>query len=218
MTEAPDLAKSRRLYAEGKASVCDIYDVSGLTATSGPAFTGVLASAKNDIDRMTKYTGFSTVYGSANALAQAIRDMAGHGATPLGSLSIGGHADAFAAGRMGDAGTGAFNQSSLWAVSEVKRQPDYDKAREKKGPPPCWFVNGATVRLLGCKSRQVAVDLAAQILHPKSKAFGTTETFNINPAGTLGWFENGRGTPISKLANYAGILQEPQWAPYSGRV
>lgn len=217
-----DEKKSLPAYRTGKAMCDDVYSVENLTAETGAELEIVYVSPGHDDDIMTNYTGFTTQLTEPKQLAEYIRDQASHGASPIRSLIIGSHGLNFWGGatiNSGPAGT-KFHHSQLDKVAEVTVNgvPNLLRAKEKKGPPRCWFTKNATGKFLGCNTAGFAESMAKSLGRGASRWYGTKGYFGSD--GKVGWFQKKPfGGPDTPKVNYANIWnQQGWWDEYKGGI
>ena len=71
----------------------------------------------------------------------------------------------------------------IFKVSYIKaldKTPDYNRAKNKKGPVRCWFTIGSDARIQGCSTQTLAYEMAQNVMRKGSKSSGTNQTTGLS--------------------------------------
>jgi len=161
-----------------KAKKCARADVSNLTATAGKSLVmHPHFDAPNDpyLRVLTALMGEGAwEWKDGPAAGRKIADESGQGATPIGFMFIGAHANRDLS--FGNAQGGArFDIQHLWdaAVEKDNNTNTFESALAKQGRPKCWFTRNAHVYGFGCTIKKWATTWGNDILRTGATAHGT---------------------------------------------
>jgi hypothetical protein len=179
--------KSRDLYHKKKSAVCDdIYDVSNLTATTGPSLIGAFARKGKRGKRhlIEWYRPDIKIFETGAAIGYQLKTMSGAGKTPIDSVVLFSHGS-FKYNSLNDGDMD--NLFTLHHMIEDRRTVGYELSEKKKGPRICWFRPGATVRFVGCYTRQPAEWWAKHMMRGQTRSKGTGIRGRVY--GTTKWLQ-----------------------------
>lgn len=175
-------------------------------------------------------------YGSSNIAtgtlaAATIRDLANKGDTPIQHLILVGHGDRNSGFIGGFNDNGLFAFSYLSQLSDAKYNPwdwmsdwnwaiDYSKAL----PYGCWFSSNTQIRLVGCKTSDMARNAAQRFVRIGGTVYGTTKytVASLTPGEWMGFYRSGRGSDlegdnnITKFYSPATYHTHRRWHLYEG--
>jgi RHS repeat-associated protein len=158
-----DEAKSRKLYKQAKAACNDVYDVSNLTAKTGPSLEGIFVAKDtvaniNGVPKIVSYgrnlaiwySGFTEEFEKGSDIGRKLGELSQWGRTPIDSFTLFSHS---ANGLSLSNG-----RDKYFGVNDLINPGGdaFDLAKDHKGPRLCWFRPGATVRFVGCRTSWIA--------------------------------------------------------------
>jgi RHS repeat-associated protein len=204
----------KKSWAQKKPYVCGgKYDATSLiNAIPAYAYQSGNYSIGSDNSAPVGNQGYiesaGSFYGSSNIAtgtlaAATIRDLANKGDTPIQHLILVGHGD------RNSGFIGGFNDNGLFAFSYLSQLPDakynpwdwmsdwnwaidYSKAL----PYGCWFSSNTQIRLVGCKTSDMARNAAQKFVRIGGTVYGTTK-YTYAGNSQMGWYRSTKsGSPI----------------------
>ena len=160
-------------HYERYVQVGDRFDVSNLRRRTGPGLLLHLFTTTRDIDIAELFYPGMTAAGTD--VDVDISNAATDGMTPIGSMTIFGHAT----GTSMFGGVGTFDPSTLTAEPH-----SFELAHNELLPRRCWFTRNAQVRAVGCTSTDFAQGFAAAYLRRGAAIRSTTSAVSPCCSGT----------------------------------
>ena len=163
--------------ASTKVKACDIYDVSNLVARNGTRYYAYLDPNRFLI--MLHFHKFELA--DTMNIHFRIREVSGEGTSPISDFFLYGHSDV-----MLDELHSNIRYDIPFKVSYIKaldKTPDYNRAKNKKGPVRCWFTIGSDARIQGCSTQTLAYEMAQNVMRKGSKSSGTNQTTGLSYKG-----------------------------------
>jgi len=173
----------------------DTFDISNLTATTGPSLSIYLFSdgseGKDAAIAKKFYPGSSSSLGAD----QDIETAADSGKKPIASFVVFGHASG----------------NKMWGAASSFKPRDFDPEKDVQTfdlasagllPRRCWFTRSATARSVGCDSETWGQDFAAHYLRLGASIITTTRS--VRPTCT-------RGTRTGGCTTYDGLDFATSW-------
>ena len=182
--EKATYAKQRNNINKG-----DLFDVSNLTAITGPQIKAGMRSWRNDASNQGDAIFLGISFFTRKNLEGYIKSKSGQGASPLELLLVDGHSSPSNHHISGE--DGIFGVDYLINSADVAEgTQDYEHAVKKIGPPRCWFTKTAKVYGSACSTgtrgkfssgtKSFAEYFATKLLRNGATAYGTTGTVSFN--------------------------------------
>ena len=148
----------------------DCYSTENFSTTKGQSVK--ITVAKDLKEDHTK--AFKTKYLSEDGddIIKELAEVSKQGATPIWYFLITGHHGGGDIGGM-DWHANDFSAKYLYSKRKTDYKPTYSRAKDKKGPPRCWFCKDALFRANGCHTKRLANQFANKILRKGATACGT---------------------------------------------
>jgi len=223
------IAKIKAAHAKGEAPCGAVYEIDNVATAPATKATFEIVAAKIGSWYMMHDPPPETMDGSlekypdllaGRKAGRALGEAAAWGRTPLARLDIYGHGQEGSptVGEKDGTTFGLEHITSAWKERARKQgggggannpKTTYALAKDRVGPPICWFGRGANIRVFGCETFPSAASAFGNFVRPGTTIGGTTKRIIYdlaNPRGWMGFILKPEDRNASNAARRAGRL------------